>query len=389
MPQTTDPFRIAEASVCIEDLVEVCSQSVCLHDYAFATDVQSNVLIYSGETLCRSAVMDADAVKKEIARVLKDGPGVLVIKGAYSDMNVIDRCNEVFRQILDDEQYATSSGGSKKGDHFGDNERIWNSFQKICLRDPELFIDYFGNPFIALASEAWLGPGYQISAQMNTVKPGNKSQTPHRDYHLGFQSPEVVGKFPAHTQIMSQFLTLQGGMAHVDMPVELGPTRFLPFSQQYEWGYLACRRPEFVAYIEEHSVQLPLSKGDAVFFNPALFHFAGANRADTDRVANLIQISSPFGRTMETIDTIAMAKAVYPILQGRMQNGTIDHRQLHDTIAAVADGYSFPTNLDNDPPIGGNAPKTSQQIMHEAIAANWTVEQFHTELDAHAARHRA
>ena len=34
----------------------------------------------------------------------------------------------------------------------------------------------------ALACEAWLGPGYQITAQTNVVKPGGKPQQPHRDY---------------------------------------------------------------------------------------------------------------------------------------------------------------------------------------------------------------
>lgn len=44
----------------------------------------------------------------------------------------------------------------------------------------------------ALVSEAWLGPGYQITAQTNIVKPGGKAQQPHRDYRtsrLGLASP--------------------------------------------------------------------------------------------------------------------------------------------------------------------------------------------------------
>ena len=39
-------------------------------------------------------------------------------------------------------------------------------------------------------------------------------------------------------------------------------------------------------------VQLALGIGDAVFFNPALFHAAGTNRTtDVDRMANLLQVS--------------------------------------------------------------------------------------------------
>ena len=88
-------------------------------------------------------------------------------------------------------------------------------------------------------------------------------------------------------------LTLQGAVAHCDMPVESGPTLYLPHSHKYELGYLAWRRPEFGEHFVANHVQLPLAKGDAVFFNPALFHAAGSNHsADIKRMANLLQISS-------------------------------------------------------------------------------------------------
>ena len=45
-----------------------------------------------------------------------------------------------------------------------------------------------------------------------------------------------------------------------------------------------------------------LRKGDAVFFNPALIHAAGENRSEgIQRMANLLQVSSAFGRAMESI----------------------------------------------------------------------------------------
>ena len=73
-------------------------------------------------------------------------------------------------------------------------------------------------------------------------------------------------------------------------------------------GYLALNRSEFRAYFDEHHVQLPPEKGDVVFFNPALFHAAGNNRsADIRRVANLLQVSSAFGRAMETVDRLTMS----------------------------------------------------------------------------------
>ncbi len=119
-------------------------------------------------------------------------------------------------------------------------------------------------------------------------------------------------------------LTLQGAVAHCDMPVESGPTMYLPHSQKFEAGYLAWRLPEFRAYFEDHHVQLPLSKGDAVFFNPALFHAAGANHsADIRRAANLLQVSSAFGRAMETVDREAVVGAVYPVLLARKAEGAL------------------------------------------------------------------
>ena len=118
-------------------------------------------------------------------------------------------------------------------------------------------------------------------------------------------------------------LTLQGAVAHSDMPVESGPTMYLPYSQQYAPGYLAWRLPEFREYFAEHYVQLPLAKGDAAFFNPALFHGAGTNvSADIQRMANLLQVSSAFGRAMETVDRARVLPGRLPGAARRRAAGT-------------------------------------------------------------------
>ena len=136
---------------------------------------------------------------------------------------------------------------------------------------------------------AWLGTGYQVTSQVNCVNPGGEAQSAHRDYHMGFQSAEEIVRFPLHAHQLSPVLTLQGAVAHCDMPVESGPTLYLPFSQRYAPGYLAWRKTEFIDYFDAHYVQLPLAKGDAAFFNPALFHAAGSNRTrDVRRIANLL-----------------------------------------------------------------------------------------------------
>jgi ectoine hydroxylase-related dioxygenase (phytanoyl-CoA dioxygenase family) len=263
---------------------------------------------------------------------------------------------------------------------------VWNALEKLARRDPDAFVDYYANAAIALAALAWLGPGYQVTSQVNVVNPGGEAQLPHRDYHLGFTTDEVAAQYPPHVHRLSAALTLQGAIAHCDMPVETGPTMYLPHSQKYELGYLAWRRPEFIEYFHAHFVQLPLTKGDAVFFNPALFHGAGTNRtADVRRAANLLQISSAFGRAMEAVDREAMVSAVFPALRARVADGT-PPAALEPAIAAAAEGYAFPTNLDRDQPLEGLTPPSQADVLRTALAERWDAHRLRGELRAHAER---
>jgi ectoine hydroxylase-related dioxygenase (phytanoyl-CoA dioxygenase family) len=195
--------------------------------------------------------------------------------------------------------------------------------------------------------------------------------------------------YPAQVHALSPALTLQGAVAHVDMPVETGPTLYLPHSQKYGPGYVAYHDPAFTEYFEGHHVQLPLDKGDAVFFNPALFHGAGTNRtADVLRMANLLQVSSAFGRAMETVDTTAICKAVFGVLRRRKAEGA-DDRQLANVVAAAAEGYPFPTNLDLDQPVGSMAPQSQAGLLRQALDEGWAPERLTDALDAQQARRRS
>lgn len=371
----------------IKDFALICEQSTERNEFPNAGRVSLNVPIYDGNTLLKTNQSGTaeDSIREEWQHCLQSGPGVFAIESAYADISVIDEMTQVFRDIIKREKEE----GSSKGDHFGNNERIWNSIQKTSLEAPRLFADYYGNQLMALACRAWLGPYYQMTAQVNIVKPGSKSQSPHRDYHLGFQSDETIRAFPIHAQIMSQFLTLQGAIVHNDMPVESGPTQLLPYSHQFDLGYLGFRRAEFSDYFQNHFIQLPLKKGDLLFFNPALFHAAGNNQSEVDRIANLIQVSSAFGRPMETINHFAMIRSVYPELSKRHRAEDFSQRLKEDSIAALADGYAFPTNLDSDPPISGNAPRNQQSLVTEALDNHWPWEQLEDALKAHSDRQRA
>jgi len=370
----------------IEDFRAVVEQTTNPTDYPYADSVEQNVLVY-GPGL-REAVATPEGrreVQAELSRALLDGPGIVVFQRPFADVSVVDRATEVFTAMIAEQK----ASGAVAGDHFakpGANDRVWGALDKFALREPELFADYYASDVLALVSEAWLGPGYQVTSQVNVVNPGGQAQVAHRDYHLGFMSAEQSVAYPAHVHRLSPLMTLQGAVAHCDMSVETGPTMYLPYSHKYEAGYVAFHLPEFTAYFDEHYVQLPLAKGDAAFFNPALFHGAGTNRsADVKRMANLLQVSSAFGRAMETVDRVAMSRALFPVLARRKAAGA-DEAPLRNVVAASAEGYAFPTNLDRDQPVGGLAPQTQAELVWQALEEGWVAETFVKELHAHADR---
>ncbi len=389
LTSTARPGRLTSDDVRLEDFVEIVSETTDADDYRYADSIDHGVVIYDAAEV-RGAVATPeglDAVRAELVHAFTQGPGIVVLKGAWDDLDVVDRATAAFDRIVAEEKAA----GGQHGDHFakpGANDRIWNALEKLAVRDPETFVDYYANDILALVSTAWLGPGYQVTSQVNVVRPGGVAQDPHRDYHLGFLSDEVAARYPTHAHLLSPVLTLQGAVAHADMPVESGPTLYLPHSQKYAPGYLAWRRPEFREYFEAHRVQLPLAKGDAAFFNPALFHGAGSNvSADVQRVANLLQVSSAFGRAMESVDRARTATAVYPVLLDRAAAGW-SREALHRVIATAAEGYPFPTNLDLDQPVDGLTPLAQTELLEQELDARSTPEQVATALTAYADRRR-
>ena len=133
----------------------------------------------------------------EWAWVLRESSGAIVLRNAYKDTTVIDEATKLYEDIIADEKLKSGGGA----DHFaaaGANDRIWNSLQKLCESSPDVFLRYFANEAIQAACEAWLGPNYQMTAQVNLVHPGGDAQQAHRDYHLGFQTAEVSALYPSH-----------------------------------------------------------------------------------------------------------------------------------------------------------------------------------------------
>ncbi|MCW2511572.1 MAG: phytanoyl-CoA dioxygenase [Mycobacterium sp.] len=363
-PITTTQRAWIEPPDCdLDDFRALVSVDTDISDCPLASEVRLGALVYSAEAMARA---DRHALQTELIHALADGPGVVVFEGAF-DHETVDRASEAFTAIIDKQR----AEGAAAGDHFGKagvNDRVWNAAQKLALHAPEVFADYYANDGLALVCEAWLGPRYQVTSQVNVVNPGGARQVPHRDYHLGFVDADQLASYPAHMHRMSAVLTLQGAVAHCDMPLESGPTMLLPHSQKFAGGYIAFYQQEFIDFFADHMVQVPLRKGDAVFFNPALMHGAGANTStDIRRMANLLQISSPFGRAMESLDRTAMVRAIYPSLVAMKSAGRSD-REIHNAVNATAEGYAFPTNLDLDQPIGSLAPPSQVDTVLAALA---------------------
>lgn len=395
----TVPSRLYQPdSLQFEDFKQICARTVDPSTYPLACAVEHNVPIYdltsleaqpvTAQTICH--------LQDEWHHILHTGPGIFVLRGMYAPArysSILAAANAAFDAIVAKERASNTS----KGDHFaagGSNDRIWNAFQKHGLEDPPSFLDYYANPWLAAVCTAWLGPGYRITAQVNAVHPGGAAQESHRDYHLGFQEEDACAGYPIPTQLTSQFLTLQGAVAHTEMPPDSGPTRFLPFSQTYAPGYLAWRRPEFRSFFQENYVALPLSLGDGVFFNPALFHAAGANVMDAAkggfrRIANLLQISSAFGKPMEMVDSLPLVDVTWDLLVKRYQaagaqvaerdldpgKSSLGAREIRAFVQAVAEGYPFPTNLDRRPPApSGMAPESEQDLVLRGLGEGWSRE---------------
>lgn len=372
---------LSEASCSIDDFIGLVEQVTEPADYPHAARVEQGAVVYESASL-RDILTTPGAdrvLMSEIVGALSDGPGIVVFTHAL-DHDIVDRASIEFRAIIEAERATATTTG---GDHFakpGDNDRIWNALQKLAARRPTVFADYYANDIIALAAQSWLGPNYQVTSQVNVVNPGGAAQLPHRDYHLGFMENAVAESFPAHVHRLSAVMTLQGAIAHCDMPLETGPTMYLPHSHKYEAGYVAWRRDDFKQYFAEHHMQVPLAKGDAVFFNPALFHGAGANHTpDVRRMANLLQVGTALGRTLESVDRRSMVKLLYPTLLERLDTGA-DRAALDRVVAATAEGYAFPCDLDVDQPIDGLTPPSDADLVRLALDERWTPAQLTTRL---------
>ena len=264
-----------------------------------------------------------------------------MFEGAFSAA-VVDRASDAFSAII----AAQRADGSAAGDHFGKpgaNDRIWNAAQKLALHSPDVFADYYANDALAVVSQAWLGPRYQVTSQVNVVNPGGNEQVPHRDYHLGFVAPDDLA-------------ALSGAPApHVAGADPAGRGRPLRHAGRERADHAAAvlaavrRRLHRVqpARVRRLLRRAPragaAAQGRRGVLQSRRCITAPASNISTDirRMANLLQISSPFGRAME-------ATGPHRDGAGGLSGAARDEgrgppeRELLNAVVATAEGYPVP-----------------------------------------------
>src|ERR1700755_2040345 len=106
---TDDDCRLA-------DLADLVNQKTDLADYPYASTVEQNVPVYDGARLRAELSRPAGrvAVEAELAGALLDGPGIVVLAGAFDDLWVVDQATRQFEAII----IAERAAGGPAGDHF-------------------------------------------------------------------------------------------------------------------------------------------------------------------------------------------------------------------------------------------------------------------------------
>ncbi len=84
---------------------------------------------------------------------------------------------------------------------------------------------------------------------------------------------------------------------------------------------------------------------------------------------------------MEAVNRSKMTKVLFPVMKEFISSKTLTNNEFMNVIHACAESYSFPTNLDLDPPIGGLAPKSQSDLMKQALEQQLSIAEFSTILD--------
>ena len=90
---------------------------------------------------------------------------------------------------------------------------------------------------------------------------------------------------------------------------------------------------------------------------------------------------------MENLDRFDMTRRLYEVLI--VKNHGLNQLEMDAAISACSEGYSFPTNLDTDPPIDGLAPETQAALCRRALSVGMPIAEFNAALDAQLTRQQS
>ena len=185
----TPGFGLLPNELDFNEFVAICSDPTGGVAMPHADEVVRGIPIYDGDRLRSASQNNASVLKQELATVFGAGAGVIAIRNAWNDAPTLEAMTNVLLQIVERER----ADKADSFDHFaasGANSRAWDTLGKAAKLDPATYVAYYANPVLTLVSESWLGPAFQLTAQVNIVHPTGAAQSPHRDYHLGFLSDD-------------------------------------------------------------------------------------------------------------------------------------------------------------------------------------------------------
>ena len=320
----------------------------------------------------------------EWAWAMFDGPGHVVLRNAFDDLAAVDAATEVFFAIIDEQRR--------------DNKAERRPFRQARRQRPHLeragkagaaragtFARYYANEAIAMVSRGVARDRLSDHVADQFVNPGGAAQSAHRDYHMGFQSAEEIARFPVHAHLLSPFLTLQGAVAHCDMPLESGPTLLSAV-------FADVTRPAISPIAGRNSS--PISTPTTCSCRSP----KATPRSSIRRCSTPPATTAP--PTCGGSPTCCSLLGLWPRdgIGRPRQDGqgalslpcaparTSTRAPVANVIAACAEGYAFPTNLDRDPPLDGLAPPSQAALMTKALAEGWDAAKFSAAVDEHAAR---
>ena len=126
------------------------------------------------------------------------------------------------------------------------------------------------HPRVVPYFEHMLGEDYILSTlTSNIIRPGAKDSNYHIDHTLS-QMPEPLPSFPV---FVNSLWLLD------DFSAENGGTRFVPES------HLRLKKPSPDLSTDPDEIRLHAPKGSVFLFNGAIWHAAGANVTESDRIA--------------------------------------------------------------------------------------------------------